>query len=113
MPGPVRTENSRADTQKVLSMIHWARRGSCSTRISRVGPPCWECLASSVWIDEIMLAKLMSPDSSASAASATNWTLVNPVSKVNGSWTATSTTFGFIIMPSKVARAAMTAHWLV
>jgi len=22
-----------------------------------VGPPCCECLASSVWIDEIMLAK--------------------------------------------------------
>ena len=60
-----------------------------------------------------MLAKLMSPDSSASAASAMNWTLVNPVSKVNGSWIATSTAFGFIIMPSNVARAAMMPHWLV
>src|SRR2546430_4678764 len=113
MPGPVRMEKRRADAQNVLSMIHWARLGSCSMRNSSVGPACWEWRASSVWMLEIMLAKLMSPESRASEASATNCTLVKPVSNVNGSWMATSTTLAPIIIPSNVARAAIIPQSLV
>src|SRR6201989_1184555 len=113
MAGPVSAANARADPQKALSTTHWARTGSCSTRISRVGPPCWECRASSVWIEEIMLAKLTSPDASASAASATNCRLVNPVSKVSGSSMAMSTTFAEVIMASNRLRSEIATQSLV
>ena len=60
-----------------------------------------------------MLAKLTSPDSRASEASATNCRLVNPVSNVNGSSMAMSTTFGAIIMLSNRLRSEISTQSLV
>ncbi len=60
-----------------------------------------------------MLAKLTSPDSRASAASATNWRLVKPVSNVNGSSMAMSTTLGAIIMLSNRLRSEISTQSLV
>src|ERR1700733_12620644 len=113
MAGPVSAAKARAEPQNALSTTHWARTGSCSTRISSVGPPCWECRASSVWIEEIMLAKLTSPEASASAASATNCRLVNPVSKVSGSSMAMSTTLPAVIMASNRLRSEIATQSLV
>ena len=110
---PVSAASARAEAQKVLSTTHWARTGSCSMRISRVGPPCWECRASSVWIEEIMLAKLTSPEASASAASATNCRLVKPVSNTSGSCSAMSTTLAELIIASNMLRSEIATQSLV
>ena len=60
-----------------------------------------------------MLAKLTSPDASASAASATNCRLVNPVSKVSGSSMAISTTLAEFIIASNRLRSEMATQSLV
>jgi len=50
-------------------------------RTSNVGKPCCAWRASSVWMLESRLEKPISPDSIASAASATNCMFVKPCSK--------------------------------
>ncbi len=60
-----------------------------------------------------MLAKFTSPASSASAESATNCRLVNPVSKVSGSWIAMSTAFAPVIIASNRLRSEIATQSLV
>ncbi len=60
-----------------------------------------------------MLAKLMSPDSRASAERATNCRLVNPVSNASGTCSAQSTTFDVVMMPSNRVRREIGTQSLV
>ena len=77
------------------------------------GPPIWAWRDSSVWMDEIRLAKVKSPASAASAARPRNCMLVKPVSKANVSITAISVALRAMNRSSKVWRAAIAAHSLV